>query len=189
MLDDTRCQRYGINRRHQNEKMKMTTLEFQHHNIIMLPPPAPRAPRHSDDAVRETDDDAATSRLYAMMTRGGTNASSAISLGYLTDPFASLLHKAKGIGGSATRKAPLINVGTHHRTCAIDAVVESFLATAGENAQIVSLGAGSDTRFWRLAVSRCSKRSSDDSLARRPYPYPDMSKSTFRSSRRPRRSE
>lgn len=50
------------------------------------------------------------------------------------------------------RKAPLINVGTHHRTAALDAVVDSFLTAAGARVQIVSLGAGSDTRFWRLVV-------------------------------------
>lgn len=79
--------------------------------------------------------------------------SSATTLGYLSDPFASLLYKAQRVGPSAgsARKAPLINIGTHHRTCALDAVVDSFLAAAPDG-QIVSLGAGSDTRFWRLMV-------------------------------------
>jgi [phosphatase 2A protein]-leucine-carboxy methyltransferase len=74
-------------------------------------------------------------------------------LGYLNDPYAALIHKVPGIGAGPVRKAPLINIGTHHRTVALDAVVDSFLATAGGDAQIVSLGAGSDTRFWRLMVS------------------------------------
>lgn len=92
---------------------------------------------------------------------------SAVRLGYLTDPYVSLLYKAPRIaGGQNERKAPLINVGTHHRTAALDAVVDSFLKAAANLAtsssssgltgnpgiQIVSLGAGSDTRFWRLAV-------------------------------------
>ena len=41
-------------------------------------------------------------------------------------------------------------MGTHHRTIAIDRVVDSFLKNGGK--QVVSLGAGSDTRFWRLMV-------------------------------------
>ncbi|WVQ99001.1 hypothetical protein IAU59_006133 [Kwoniella sp. CBS 9459] len=150
---------------------------------------------HPDDAIRQTDDDAASSRL------------SAVNAGYLTDPFVSLLYKPSmsHSGGSANaRKPPLINVGTHHRTVGIDIVVDKFLdkyahaqaqarpdpngtteteteieigvgaaggpgsgggagqgsgGHAGGDAsdvrdeggcQIVSLGSGSDTRFWRL---------------------------------------
>ncbi|GMK58312.1 hypothetical protein CspeluHIS016_0503440 [Cutaneotrichosporon spelunceum] len=128
----------------------------------MLPPPLPSgrgapgpsarsdaAPVHPDDAIRATDDDAAVSRL------------SAVHLGYLVDPYASLVYKVPRLGpagltgpGGGMRKAPLINVGTHHRTAALDAVVDSFIAAGsgdGGKVQIVSLGAGSDTRFWRLA--------------------------------------
>ncbi|OCF36375.1 leucine carboxyl methyltransferase 1 [Kwoniella heveanensis BCC8398] len=121
---------------------------------------------HPDDAIRQTDDDAASSRL------------SAVNAGYLNDPFVSLLYKsstlshpqahslAAGGGGLGSgRKPPLINVGTHHRTVGIDIVVDKFLkryasfgrndgdshdASDGGGCQIVSLGAGSDTRFWRL---------------------------------------
>lgn len=86
-----------------------------------------------------------------------TRPSSAVSLGYLDDPFVSLLYRPQRIGrdSSAAHKPPLINVGTHHRTAALDAVVDSFLrasASSPRPAQIVSLGAGSDTRFWRLAA-------------------------------------
>ncbi|OWZ62162.1 leucine carboxyl methyltransferase 1 [Cryptococcus neoformans] len=105
-------------------------------------PPAPA--QHADDAVRLTDDDAASSRL------------SAAQAGYLHDPFASLLYKAPMSqpgafppqGASRARKPPLINVGTHHRTWGIDLLVDRFLQSGGK--QVVSLGAGSDTRFWRL---------------------------------------
>lgn len=52
-------------------------------------------------------------------------------------------------------RAPLINMGTHHRTYALDAIVRSFVtapfqgsATSPRN--VVSLGSGSDSRFWRL---------------------------------------
>jgi len=83
--------------------------------------------------------------------------SSAVTLGYLDDPFTSLLYRPPrpppGSSALPTRKAPLINVGTHHRTYAIDHLVDQFLVEAGDHAQIVSLGAGSDSRFWRLRVS------------------------------------
>ncbi|CAD6580647.1 MAG: carboxy methyl transferase for protein phosphatase 2A [Tremellales sp. Tagirdzhanova-0007] len=95
-------------------------------------------PVDGDEAIRQTDDDAAASRL------------SAANLGYLNDPFASLLYKSPLASSSSgpSRKPPLINVGTHHRTYAIDFLVDRFFATGGK--QVVSLGAGSDTRFWRL---------------------------------------
>jgi [phosphatase 2A protein]-leucine-carboxy methyltransferase len=109
----------------------------------MLPPSTSRnRPQFDpDEAIRLTDDDAAASRL------------SAVNLGYLDDPFVSYLYRPK-YGESSTsgsRKPPLINVGTHHRTYAIDVLVDQFLEKGGK--QIVSLGAGSDTRFWRLMVS------------------------------------
>lgn len=78
-----------------------------------------------------------------------------MNLNYLNDAFVSLLYKPPSLGGPgpntlSARKSPLINVGTHHRTYAIDRLVERFLEKGGK--QIVSLGAGSDTRFWRLMV-------------------------------------
>lgn len=109
---------------------------------MVRPPAAPSArpqgaPAGGDDAIRATDDDAALSRI------------SAVQVGYLEDPFASVVYKLKL--GERAKKAPLINVGTHHRTWALDTVIDSF--TRGQaKAQIVSLGAGSDTRFWRMKV-------------------------------------
>lgn len=85
---------------------------------------------------------------------------SAVSLGYLTDPFLPLIYKIPYLPSSAqagpSRKPPLINVGTHHRTYGIDLLVDRFIEECekeGKEAQVVSLGAGSDTRFWRLMVS------------------------------------
>ncbi|WRT67426.1 uncharacterized protein IL334_004397 [Kwoniella shivajii] len=133
---------------------------------------------HPDDAIRQTDDDASSSRA------------SAISLGYLNDPYSTLLYKpnfipgqsqphsqpqfqsqsqskgsygfgqgggymnTNGSGSGIIRKPPLINIGTHHRTVGIDILINKFLdkgkGETEESRQIVSLGAGSDTRFWRL---------------------------------------
>ncbi|KAH7551438.1 leucine carboxyl methyltransferase 1 [Bipolaris maydis] len=87
-----------------------------------------------DNAVKGTDQDAAGSRV------------SCVELGYLHDPYAKLFATQP-----ATRKLPLLNRGTYVRTSAIDLLVTSFLDTnPSAPKQIVSLGAGTDTRFFRL---------------------------------------
>ncbi|ERF75282.1 hypothetical protein EPUS_00074 [Endocarpon pusillum Z07020] len=88
-----------------------------------------------DAIVQSTDTDAATSRL------------SAVEAGYLDDPFAKLLTH----GGNVDRRLPLMNRGTYVRTVAIDRLVDEFLRSTRKCArQIISLGAGSDSRFFRL---------------------------------------
>ncbi|OQD96479.1 hypothetical protein PENVUL_c092G04141 [Penicillium vulpinum] len=95
-----------------------------------------------DRIVQGTDNDASVSRL------------SAVELGYLEDAYAAALTPA----GSATRRLPIINRGTYARTTAIDQLVARFLGPSSpENThkkQIISLGAGSDTRVFRLLSSR-----------------------------------
>lgn len=106
----------------------------------------------SDAATRSTDTDALLSRL------------SASSLGYLADPISPLL-LTPSQRRSATPRPPLINIGTHARTWAIDALVTQFLDSlpgrdgdsAGGDAgggQVLSLGAGTDGRFWRIKEER-----------------------------------
>ena len=94
-------------------------------------------PSH-DATIQGTDTDAAVSRL------------SAVELGYLSDPYARLF-----VQGPVTRRLPIINRGTYTRTTAIDALVDRFLASTSpdEPRQIVSLGAGTDTRCMRLFTS------------------------------------
>lgn len=91
-----------------------------------------------DHIVQQTDVDASGSRLAA------------VNLGYLIDPYAALLHT--GGDNDRPRRFPLINRGTYTRTTAIDELVVQFLkgVPTGQKKQIVSLGAGSDTRYWRL---------------------------------------
>lgn len=83
--------------------------------------------------VQQTDQDASVSRL------------SAVQLGYLDDPFAELF-----VTGQGQRRFPIINRGTYVRTTAIDNLVHHFLSASPSQKQIISLGAGSDTRFFRL---------------------------------------
>lgn len=93
-----------------------------------------------DNAIRQTDTDAALARL------------SAVKKGYIEDSFiAHLLPRAQ----FQPVRPPLINIGTYVRSKSIDALVDQWLELCEQQAtvgQIVSLGAGSDTRFWRISV-------------------------------------
>ncbi|KAK6536380.1 carboxy methyl transferase for protein phosphatase 2A [Arthrobotrys megalospora] len=93
-----------------------------------------------DRTVQQTDMDALVSRCSAIQT------------GYLTDPYAEMF---LDISALRDRRYPLINRGTYIRTTALDQVVERFLSRPSQGKkQIVSLGAGSDTRFFRLAADK-----------------------------------
>ncbi|EST09112.2 Leucine carboxyl methyltransferase [Kalmanozyma brasiliensis GHG001] len=111
--------------------------------------------RRADEAVRNTDSDALLSRL------------SALKLGYLpAEPFTQeFATSSASNGGEAAgqhgcprshqpeapaRRSPLINIGTYLRCTAIDAEVESFLTQGEGQKQIISIGAGSDSRYWRI---------------------------------------
>lgn len=73
------------------------------------------------------------------------------------------------------RKPPLINVGTHHRTWGIDRLVDRFLQRGGK--QVVSLGAGSDTRFWRLMVRpSCPAKTSVHTVSQSRATPPDLAR-------------
>ncbi|KAI0393475.1 leucine carboxyl methyltransferase [Xylariaceae sp. FL0594] len=101
-------------------------------------PPASSSTSH-EATVQGTDNDAAVSRM------------SAVDLGYLHDQYARYFIQGAGIDSGAVRRLPIINRGTYTRTAAIDCVVSGFLsATNGQMRQIVSLGAGTDTRVFRL---------------------------------------
>lgn len=112
----------------------------------MLPSRFKESPRpDADSAVRLTDTDAALARL------------SAVQKHYLTDPW--IRHFVPRAHLQPARP-PLINIGTYVRAEGIDKLVDRWCALAvheGTQCQIVSLGAGSDTRFWRIAVRSCAR--------------------------------
>ncbi|TFK80019.1 leucine carboxyl methyltransferase [Polyporus arcularius HHB13444] len=102
-------------------------------------PPRERLPE-GDAAIRATDSDAALARL------------SAVRKGYLTDPYIAPFVSRPHV---QQPRPPLINIGTYVRSEALDELVNGWLAlceTEGTKCQIVSMGAGSDTRFWRIAT-------------------------------------
>lgn len=109
----------------------------------MFPPAHAAQSRDGDAAIRTTDSDAALARL------------SAVKKGYLVDPYIRHLVARPHLQPA---RPPLINIGTFVRSEAIDELVLRWLQASrshGTRCQIVSLGAGSDTRFWRLAVRPC----------------------------------
>ncbi|MCJ1388857.1 carboxy methyl transferase for protein phosphatase 2A [Xylographa bjoerkii] len=106
----------------------------------------------NDKIVQGTDNDANVSRV------------SAVEVGYLHDPYARLFATV-----GSQRRFPIINrgsdsnptpsplpndpfiSGTYVRTRAIDKLVEEFLySQRSTRKQVISLGAGSDTRYFRL---------------------------------------
>lgn len=91
-----------------------------------------------DEGTRSTDGSAAHARI------------SAARAGYISDDFLPhMVPRSKHLPS----QQPLIHIGTFHRAESIDRLFHNFLALDnGCPKQIVSLGAGSDTRFWRLMV-------------------------------------
>ncbi|KAB7496988.1 Leucine carboxyl methyltransferase 1 [Armadillidium nasatum] len=89
----------------------------------------------NDDAVIATNDDASTCKRCA------------VDLGYWSDPYIHYFVK------STDRKAPEINRGYYARTIAIQSLVEKFIDITSGKCQIVNIGAGFDTLYWRLKDS------------------------------------
>ena len=93
--------------------------------------------------------------LAATAEHAARGKAAAVARGYWPDPF------ARHFGGRGELRSPgaLINRGQYARIAAICSVCEQFLgATAGVEAQIVSLGAGFDTLFWQLAAAGAAPR-------------------------------
>ncbi|TPX35444.1 hypothetical protein SmJEL517_g02181 [Synchytrium microbalum] len=100
----------------------------------MRPAIIPRAQSSQDeDAVKGTNDDAAISKL------------SAVNSGYMQDEFVSCFVKR------SLKRAPIINRGSYVRYTVLNNLIRQFLSLpVAQEKQIVSLGAGSDTRYFSL---------------------------------------
>ncbi|KAI9663318.1 MAG: carboxy methyl transferase for protein phosphatase 2A [Alyxoria varia] len=128
-----------------------------------------------DAIIQRTDDDAAGSRLsavqagyleddfaWAFMPGGDASSSSSSRSGTVNGG-------GGGVRMPAPRRMPVINRGTYVRCVGLDRLVESWIdgsGGAGEDCgrqeeeqeqgpvQVVSLGAGTDTRFFRFVQRR-----------------------------------
>ncbi|CAG8483406.1 618_t:CDS:2 [Paraglomus occultum] len=83
-----------------------------------------------EEAVRSTNDDAVISKA------------SAVQADYISDNFVKYFVKRP------PRRPPIINRGTYVRTTGLDTLITKFLETGNVKKQVVSLGAGSDTRYF-----------------------------------------
>ncbi|KAM5152323.1 leucine carboxyl methyltransferase 1 [Mantella aurantiaca] len=87
----------------------------------------------ADEAVRGTCDDASICKRFA------------VSVGYWKDPYIQyFVRQAK------ERKAPEINRGYYARVHGVSQLLCAFLKRTNCNCQVINLGAGLDTTFWRL---------------------------------------
>ena len=101
-----------------------------------------------DKVVQGTDFDATSSRM------------SAVALGYLDDAFAKAFFPT---GAEIPKRYPIINRGTYVRTKAINQFLQRFMqADPQQKKQIISLGAGSDTRFFRFCSEGITSESKLD---------------------------
>lgn len=90
------------------------------------------------DGVGRTSEDAARGKLAA------------VSAGYYSDSFARAF-VPEGLAGRSP--GPLLNRGHYARVAAVGSICEQFLSAVPlDEAQIISLGAGFDTRFWQLCA-------------------------------------
>lgn len=87
----------------------------------------------ADEAVRATCDDATTCKRFAT------------SKGYWKDSYVQYFVRSVG-----ERKAPEINRGYYARVRGVNHLLDAFIRRTECNCQIINLGAGLDTTFWRL---------------------------------------
>lgn len=85
-----------------------------------------------DEAIKATNDDATECKR------------SAVELGYWQDDYIRYFVK------HVERKAPEINRGYYARVRAFEMFIHQFLERCGTKCQIINLGCGYDTLFWRL---------------------------------------
>lgn len=89
-----------------------------------------------DDAVAATNDDASMCKYQA------------VQKGYYRDEFLGQILSTK-LKSTSSRKAPEINRGYYARSAAIATLVEQFIESF-PSSQVLSLGAGYDSLYWRL---------------------------------------
>nr|3O7W_A Chain A, Leucine carboxyl methyltransferase 1 [Homo sapiens] len=87
----------------------------------------------NDEGVRGTCEDASLCKRFA------------VSIGYWHDPYIQHFVRL-----SKERKAPEINRGYFARVHGVSQLIKAFLRKTECHCQIVNLGAGMDTTFWRL---------------------------------------
>uniref|UniRef100_A0A0N5AAJ7 Leucine carboxyl methyltransferase 1 n=1 Tax=Syphacia muris TaxID=451379 RepID=A0A0N5AAJ7_9BILA len=93
-----------------------------------------------DYSVQKTNDDATESKLVA------------IKMGYYKDEYLPFIYSLPT--DHLARRDPEISRGYWARVLAVRTIVEKFLKTAGPPCQILNIGCGFDTLYWRLKQSK-----------------------------------
>jgi len=123
----------------QIQKRSPPSIQSRLHRMegLKLPKRVSRKANEPNDApIQQTNDDAQISKL------------SAVEVGYMKDNFVRLFVK------KPMKRAPLINRGYFARSYALDNLIDRFLKAGNQvQKQIISLGAGFDTRFFQLQTS------------------------------------
>jgi len=91
-----------------------------------------------DLAIQSTSEDASICKKYA------------VTKGYWKDD--NIGHMVKGM---TSRKEPEINRGYYARNESIWMVLKQFISMNNGQCQVISLGAGLDTLFWRMTDENC----------------------------------
>ncbi|CAG5910799.1 leucine carboxyl methyltransferase 1 isoform 1-T1 [Menidia menidia] len=95
----------------------------------------------ADEAVRATCDDASVCKRFAT------------SKSYWKDPYIQYFVRSVG-----ERKAPEINRGYYARVQGVKYLLDAFIKKTECDCQIINLGAGLDTTFWRLKDEKLMPR-------------------------------
>lgn len=114
-----------------------------------------------EDAVVATNDDAAVCKYQA------------VSKGYYKDAYLGQFLSATA-KSSAPKKAPEINRGYYARSAAVSYIVEQFV-NANPSGQIISLGAGYDSLYWRLKSHNFGQEESGETELKINYVEIDLS--------------
>jgi len=85
-----------------------------------------------DEAVTATNDDATSCKL------------SAVSQGYWSDPYINMMVKR------GERRAPEMHLGYFARVAGVRLLIDKFFEACDTKIQIINLGAGFDTLYWKL---------------------------------------
>jgi tRNA wybutosine-synthesizing protein 4 len=109
----------------------------------------------------ETTYDASDGRIMATAGDAVTTKFATVQAGYYQDPFIAAFHNAPSIlarqrNNQSRPVQVIIKRGTFARVCCIEKVIDKFLGLIelSQSAQIVVLGAGKDTNYFRLVQSR-----------------------------------
>lgn len=137
-----------------------------------MPPPPPvfaaAGGMRGNAPVTDTTSDPSSVGVIRTNSEASGAKSSCVAKGYFTD-----LHLKHFVTGPPPKHPPLINRGYHARVATVRAVLDAFLDASftcdeavGKHRQVVSIGAGFDTNYFRLVGNENQNGSSTTTTLR-----------------------